>query len=246
MSVEPSAEPFSQQAFDIRCEWGLAGVEALSPISDAVVLVDVLSFTTCVDIATSNGAAVLPYRFKDDGSAAEYARRHGAVAAAKRGSPGFTLSPASLLDISEGTRLVLPSPNGATLSLSIGTVGAAATLAGCLRNLHAVAERASELGTRIAVIPCGERWPDGSLRPALEDWLGAGAVIRCLSGRKSPEAQAAQRLFEAYRGDLARTLTDCASGQELIGRGFAADVALAAQLDCSSGAPLLQHGAFAQ
>ena len=243
MSVEPSAEPFSQQAFDIRCEWGLAGVEALSPISDAIVLVDVLSFTTCVDIATSNGAAVLPYQFRDDGSVAEYARRHGAVPAAKRGSPGFTLSPASLLDIPEGTRLVLPSPNGATLSLA---VGAAATLAGCLRNARAAAERALEIGTHIAVIPCGERWPDGGLRPALEDWLGAGAVIRCLSGRKSPEAQAAQRLFEAYRGDLARTLTGCASGNELIGRGFATDVALAAQLDCSPGAPLLQHGAFAQ
>ncbi len=141
---------------------GAGRVEALSPISDAVVLVDVLSFTTCVDIATSNGAAVLPYPFTDDGSAAECA--------------------------------------------------------------PAVAGR----------------------QPALEDWLGAGAVIRCLSGRKSPEAQAAQRLFEAYRGDLARTLTGCASGKELIGRGFAADVALAAQLDCSPGAPLLQHGAFVQ
>ena len=194
MSVEPSAEPFSLQAFDIRCEWGLAGVEALSPISDAVVLVDVLSFTTCVDIATSNGAAVLPYQFRDDGSIAEYARRHGAVPAAKRGEPGFTLSPASLFDIPEGTRLVLPSPNGATLSLAIG---AAVTLAGCLRNAHAVAERASEVGTHIAVIPCGERWPDGSLRPALEDWLGAGAVIRCLSGRKSPEAGSGATAFRS-------------------------------------------------
>ena len=62
-----------QSEFDIRCEWGLHGVELLAPISDVVVIVDVLSFSTCVDIATANGAAVFPYRFNDD-SARDYAQ----------------------------------------------------------------------------------------------------------------------------------------------------------------------------
>lgn len=42
---------FGQGDVDIRCEWGLAGVEALSPTSDVVIIVDVLSFSTSVDIA---------------------------------------------------------------------------------------------------------------------------------------------------------------------------------------------------
>jgi 2-phosphosulfolactate phosphatase len=37
---------FNPQAFAIRCEWGAHGVAQLAPDSDAVMIVDVLSFTT--------------------------------------------------------------------------------------------------------------------------------------------------------------------------------------------------------
>ena len=46
---------FNQQEFDIRLEWGLKGVELLAPISDVVIIVDVLSFSTCVDVGTGMG-----------------------------------------------------------------------------------------------------------------------------------------------------------------------------------------------
>ena len=36
---------FDQQEFDVRFEWGLAGIEALAPVSDVIVIVDVLSFS---------------------------------------------------------------------------------------------------------------------------------------------------------------------------------------------------------
>ena len=138
-----------------------------------VVIVDVLSFSTCVDIATVNGAAVFPYRFNDD-SARNYAQARGALLAGPRGSAcEYSLSPTGLLDIPAGARLVLPSPNGSTLSLA---TGATPTLAGCLRNSRAVAAYAGRIGRKVAVIPCGERWDDGSLRPAVEDLIGAGAT----------------------------------------------------------------------
>ena len=118
----------TQSEFDVRCEWGLHGVELLAAVSDLVVIVDVLSFSTCVDIATANGAAVLPYRFNDD-SARDYAQARGALLAGPRGSASeYSLSPTGLLDIPAGVRLVLPSPNGSTLSLA---TGATPTLAGC-------------------------------------------------------------------------------------------------------------------
>ena len=238
----PITNHLEQSEFDVRCEWGLHGVQALAPISDVVVIVDVLSFSTCVDIATASGAVVFPYRFRDD-TAGDYARARSALLARPRGAGGgaYSLSPGGLLEIPAGTRLVLPSPNGSTLSLATGATPA---LAGCLRNSRSVAACAGRLGRRVAVIPCGERWPDGSLRPAVEDLIGAGAIVRCLDGRKSPEARAAAAAFESSRGNLGSILAACASGQELIQRGFPRDVDLASRLDCSESAPLLHDESY--
>src|SRR5436305_1796168 len=151
-----------QSHFDVRCEWGEAGVRALGPTSDVVVIVDVLSFSTSVDVATARGATVYPYRFKDD-SAVQFARSVGAILAVERDAAGLSLSAASLMKIEPGTRLVLPSQNGATLTLM--TQGKP-TLAGALRNCRAVAIAAARMGRRIVIVPAGERWEDGTLRPA--------------------------------------------------------------------------------
>ena len=125
---------FDQAAFEIRCEWGENGVARLAPISDVVIIVDVLSFSTCVDIAVGRGAVVYPYRWKDASRAREYADSIGAELAGSRSSESrYSLSPLSMLDSSAGTKLVLPSPNGSNLTLSTGK---AVTLAGCLRNCH--------------------------------------------------------------------------------------------------------------
>ena len=112
------------------------------------------------------------------------------------------------------------------------------------RDWRAVAFRALGPGLPITVISAGERWPDGSLRPALEDWLGAGAIIRNLRGQRSPEAAAAEAGFLSLRDQLSECLHQCASGRELVERGFAADVARAAALDASAAAQKLVEGAY--
>ena len=172
---------FDQVDFDVRCEWGELGAKHLAPSSDVAMVVDVLSFSTCVDIAASRGATVIPYRWKDS-TADEFAERHGAILAAARGAREFSLSPASLLDIPVDTALVLPSPNGASISLYCRT--AKCVIAACLRNARASATFAASVGKRVAVIPAGERWHDGSLRPCYEDWISAGAIIHHLPGSK--------------------------------------------------------------
>jgi len=233
---------YDQSQFDIRCEWGERGVSLLAPASDVVVIVDVLSFSTCVEVATANGAVVFPYRWNDS-SSASFTESIGAVLAGRRGAPGqFSLSPTSLTTITAGTKLVLPSPNGATLSFASGQTP---TLCGCLRNCRAIAAHASRIGRRIAVIPAGERWDGGSLRPAVEDWIGAGAIIKFLTGSRSPESEAAVAAFKAAASRLLGHLRTCASGIELIERGFDADVVMAADLNVNKTVPVLKNGAYA-
>ncbi len=235
---------FDQAEFAVRCEWGEQGVRQLAPISDAVIIVDVLSFSTCIDIATARGASVYPWLWKDARAQAFANQINAELAGQREVQTGYSLSPASLLGIPAGTRLVLPSPNGATLSLA---TGAAPTLAGCLRNCQSVAAAALQLGIRLAVIPAGERWADGSLRPALEDWLGAGALIQQLSlpaHQLAPEARLALAAFQSAQHDLHAMLRQCSSGKELLEPGFARDVELAAQWNVSDSAPHLQEQAF--
>jgi 2-phosphosulfolactate phosphatase len=231
---------FDQSEFDLRCEWGQQGVTNIASISDVVVIVDVLSFSTCIDIATSRDAIVFPYRSRDS-SIDEYAKSINALLASRDRASGYSLSPTSLLNIPPGTRLVLPSPNGSTLTLSTGKT---ITLTGCLRNCMAVAQFAQTCGTKIAVIPAGERWDDGSLRPAWEDWIGAGAILSYLSGRLSPEADAAIAAFERVKERLEDRLCQCSSGKELISRGFATDVKLASAFNSSDRIPIFLNDAY--
>ena len=232
---------FDQAEYDLRCEWGLAGLHHLSPASDAVIVVDVLSFSTAVDIVVARGASVLPYRWKDDSAARFAEEKHALVASSRRSEVAYSLSPASVRTIPAGTALVLPSPNGSTLCLGVNHVP---TFTACLRNAPAVAARLARSAVQVAVIPAGEHWDDGTLRPCLEDWIGAGAVLSLLTGRRSPEAELAVAAFERFRADLAGALSHCGSGKELVESGFRCDVELASEYGVSSAVPMLADGRF--
>ncbi|WP_414624672.1 2-phosphosulfolactate phosphatase [Calothrix sp. CCY 0018] len=232
---------FNQLEFDLRCEWGHQGINQLASISDVVIIVDILSFSTAVEIATNNGAIIFPYQWKDS-SAMDYAKSIKAELATNRTSTtGYSLSPQSLTKISTGTKLVLPSPNGSSLTLLTGNK---ATLAGCLRNCEPVARFAQKYGSKIAVIPAGEKWEDGSLRVALEDLIGAGAILSYLFGSLSPEAETAVAVFNSFKNDLLGTLKKFSSGKELIARGFELDVELAAEINVSDCVPVFIDNAY--
>jgi 2-phosphosulfolactate phosphatase len=174
-----------QSRYAVRCEWAAQGLYSPLPECDVVIVVDVLSFSTAVDVAVSRGARIYPYPWKD-GTAEEFA----------------------------------------------------------LRERAAVARAAAERGATFGVVPAGERWADGSLRPSLEDLLGAGAVMSHLPGTRSPEAELAVRAFQAHAHDLRDAIFGCVSGQELRARGRADDLLIAAALDVSQTAPRLVGGAF--
>jgi 2-phosphosulfolactate phosphatase len=226
-----------------RFEWGPTGAAAVA--APVTVVVDVLSFTTTLSVAVERGMRVHPFRWKDERAAA-YAEERGAVLAQGRSArTGISLSPVSVRAAEGVERLVLPSPNGSAISFGLADSGA--TVVGAsLRNRTAVARWVHERGEDVAVVAAGERWADGTLRPAVEDLWGAGAVIAALVDlgpvELSPEARVAEQAFRAAR--LPDDLAACTSGQELVGMGFPEDVAVAAELDASSVVPVLVGDAF--
>jgi 2-phosphosulfolactate phosphatase len=250
------ASAHAQKEYGVRLDWGATGGAAVASDTDFAVVVDVLSFTTTLSIAVGRGTRVHPFPWKDERAAAFASERHAVLAVGRFEArsldvPTPSLSPAQLLAAPAVPRLVLPSPNGSTICAALDgprVVGAS------LRNRSAVADwlrpRLAE-GATIALVPAGERWPDGTLRPAVEDLWGAGAVLAALgpaalAGRGSSiEAEHAAAAYSVIEGRLSDALHRCSSGRELAAVGFAEDVAAAADLDADDVVPVLGSDGFA-
>lgn len=145
------------------------------------------------------------------------------------------------------------SVNGAPLAAAAASAGAVVML-GCLSNASAVAtavlaeQERRGARTSVAVLAAGELDADGGMRFAVEDLLGAGAVIAALSDlgldHTSPEAAAACESFRGLRGAVRHLLTASGSGQELLERDARDQVVAAAQHDRLATVPLLVDGVF--
>ena len=150
------------------------------------------------------------------------------------------------------------SLNGAAVAHAAAALDhAPLVVLGSLRNAAAVAAAALAeqhrrgARTSIAVIAAGELVSDADgapLRVAVEDLLGAGAVIDALStlgvDHTSPEAAAACEAFRGLRGAVRHLLTASGSGQDLIERGLRDQVLAASEVDASASVPALRSGVF--
>lgn len=234
--------------------WGRRGAQAAAERGDILVVIDTLRFSTATATAVHHGALIYPCP-PDEALFTALAERVGGEVAYHSASPSlhssastrFTLSPRSYLGIEPGTRIVLPSPNGSTCC-QYGA-RAAALFVGTLVNAQAVARAVSHLLSaderlNATLLACGERWrvPDeeGALRFALEDYLGAGAVLSALPFAQTIEAQVCGTTFQAMREHLEAVLWECESGQELRAKGLDEDVRDAAQLNIYDTVPVLR------
>lgn len=136
----------------------------------------------------------------------------------------------------------------------VAAASGALVLLGALRNAAAVAnevlaeqQRRGER-TSIAVIAVGERVAGGT-RFAVEDQLGAGAIIDALGSlgidHTSPESAAACEAFRGLRAAVRHLLTASGSGQALLEAGGREAALEAAQLDATHVVPVFRNGAFA-
>ena len=243
-------EVFAQTGAPVRFEWDLTGAlaVAVAPEHTLVVVVDVLSFSTTVSVAVAQGIEVLPFRGSEV-EAQRFAAEHAAVLAGPRSANAVSLSPTSFLAAGGIERVVLRSRNGATISSSLAEAGCQ-VVAGCLRNARAVSARCTEFLERdarhvVVIVAAGERWEaDLTLRPAVEDLWGAGAIVSRIRVPHSTESGVAADAFEAIRTRLPEALLECSSGRELVALGFGNDVALASELDVTDSVPRLEEGAF--
>ncbi|MET0136428.1 MAG: 2-phosphosulfolactate phosphatase [Kibdelosporangium sp.] len=227
---------FTQDGFGVRLEWGTDGLATIAPHCMVVIVVDVLSFSTSVDLVVGRGSKVKLTTWTGE-------------------SPGLR-RPSALKSVQAGTDVNLGSPNGGALCEQASKL--TQVMAGCLRNADAVADRAIDVADHgpIGVIAAGEQWgvnldergDPGRLRPAIEDYLGAGAIVSALLEQgyspASPEAALSATTFRAaspYLGDL---LGASGSGLELGAKGLSEDIAIAGQVNVSKAAPLLVDGMF--
>jgi len=174
-----------------------------------------------------------------------------AVGRSEVAAGSVSLSPDSIRRAVGLKRLVLPSPNGSSIAYSLAA-SARVCVGASLRNARAVPEWIAEYhneGSAVAVIAAGERWPDGTLRPAVEDVWGAGAVLSELRRLRpalamSPESEMAVAAWRAVRERVGPALEQCASGQELIAAGYTSDVRIASEVDESRSVPVLAGHVF--
>ncbi|MFJ2550962.1 2-phosphosulfolactate phosphatase [Microbacterium sp. NPDC087591] len=201
--------PFDQSIYQVRLDWGLAGLERLAD-ADVVVIVDVLHFSSRLADAVLDGAEV------DLAEAASWSV--DAVA------PALAVTAAA---------------------------GGATVLVGGIRNASAVAravqvvQEQRQARTSVVVIAAGERDGSNDLRFAVEDHLGAGAIIAALTDRgidhTAPDAAVAAEGFRALRRALGHLISASGSARD----GADAEmVAAAARLDAVSTVPVLRDRVF--
>lgn len=159
------------------------------------------------------------------------------------------------------------STNGAAVASAALAPAARSSivLIGGIRNAAATARAAMTVQERqgaraaVSIVAAGELASSGELRFAVEDQLGAGAIIAALCDlgidHSSPEAAAAAEAFRALRPGLRHMLVGSGSGRELV-EGVAstarmeaagvrpATAAEAAELDAVDAAVVLSDNFF--
>ncbi len=244
---------YTQAPHRCRLAWSFLGVKQAVERKDIIVVVDNISFSSCVTTAINYGGIVYPVFTVEE--AKKRAVELGAEAAVHRAQVPdkgrFSLSPMTYIGIEAGTKIVLASPNGAHCS-EYGR-DSEYLFAGCLLNAKAVADQVNKLldttDLSVTVIAAGEKWDESfttteQMRMAIEDYLGAGSILANLKYDKSAEAQVCEAAFLSCKDKVEELLWDSESGRELRAKGFGDDVTHCSQLNKYSAVGRFESGCF--
>jgi len=211
--------PFDQSSYQVRFEWGTAGLARLAP-ADVVVVVDVLRFSSTVTDAVAAGGS-LPLA-----DAVTWSRNGAAVAAAAEQS---TVLIGSLRNASAVARAVLEMQNRRKARTSVNVVAAGEiTDAGDLR--FAVEDQLGA-GTVIAALSdLGADHTSPEAAAACESARGLRRAIRHLLTASGSAKEIAGGVEATARMESAGIVPTAA--------------AAAAEVDAVAVVPVLENGAF--
>ncbi|MFD4959717.1 2-phosphosulfolactate phosphatase [Microbacterium sp. NPDC058389] len=206
--------PFDQHRYQVRLDWGAAGLARLAP-AEVVVVVDVLRFSTTVTDAVARGESV-PL----DASAHAVSINGAAIAEAAAAS-GATVVLGCLRNARAVADTVLDVQHRRGDRTAVAVIAA------------------GELTGREPGAPVRFAVEDQFGAGAIVDALGALGV-----DHTAPDAAAAAEAFRGLRGALRHLLTASGSGQELLARDARDEVLNAAAVDAASVVPVLRDGVF--
>lgn len=206
--------PFDQARYQIRFEWGIAGLDRLDP-ADVTVVVDVLRFSSTVASRVASGETV-PLD-----AAAQAVSLNGAAVAAHAARTGTVVLLGGLTNATAVAEGILDEQRRRGARTSINVIAA------------------GELVSRDAGAPVRFAVEDFFGAGAVIDAL---AVLGL--DYSSPEAAAPCESFRSLRGAVRHLLTASGSGQELIERDKRDEVLAAGAIDSVTAVPVLRDGVF--
>ena len=209
-----ASSPFDQHRYQVRLEWGVAGLQRLAP-ADVVVVVDVLRFSSTVTDAVARGERV---GLDADARAASL---NGAAVADAAAHTGAIVMIGCLRNASAVAAAILDEQRRRGARTSIAIIAAGERVS-----------RAEGAAVRFAV-------EDHLGAGAIVDALAALGI-----DHTSPEAAAACESFRGLRGAVRHLLTASGSGQELLDVDRRDEVLSAAAVDAASVVPMLRDGVF--
>ncbi|OGC41455.1 hypothetical protein A2Y85_05890 [candidate division WOR-3 bacterium RBG_13_43_14] len=238
----------------IDIDWAIEGLRYALDRGNIVVIVDTLRFSTATVTAVNNGFTIYPVSTRQSGM--KLARKLGAHLAGRPGRSKYSISPHCYIKnrSDPNKEVVLFSPNGATCSESVKAGQIA--LIGCLLNARAIADYlyriCHELRKDATVIAAGEQrafktgnritydLKAGYRVFAIEDYLGAGAIIDQCRLSRTTEAQLCARAFSSVRSRLIFFLKSSFSGRYLVEHHLQKDIEHATKLNLYNVLPVVR------